>query len=184
MSKDRNAYDLVCEYGDRIDNGRTLRNIFDHGVGEMEELREEVEALEDGRLAGKDGVVGEAIDVVACVYDLIRRSSPDLPQFKVANILDRVRSVDAVATGGKPALRAALRAAEARMTLLEIALTSRGSEVELSVQKAAIDVAACMFDIVESRAPGASQDRVLDVLEDKLKNWERDYAHSIHRVRL
>lgn len=65
---------LTRSYTDRIQNGRTLEDINDHLHSEVEELDAEFDGTGDGR----DGVFGEAIDVVLCGLDLAFKARPDL----------------------------------------------------------------------------------------------------------
>ena len=64
----------VRSYTDRIKNGRQLTDIQNHLHSEVEELDAEFKGTGDGR----DGVFGEAIDVVLCGLDLAFKARPDL----------------------------------------------------------------------------------------------------------
>lgn len=69
-------YSIVSIFSDRVNDGRTNRKIYDHAVGEMAELDCEIAAKNQGIPAGPDGILGEAIDVIACMMDLIRKNYP------------------------------------------------------------------------------------------------------------
>ena len=73
-------YDIVCKYSDRVQDGRTLQDIFNHGEGEMVELQSELLYDRDGLKPGPDGIVGEAIDIIACMMDIIRKKAPELTE--------------------------------------------------------------------------------------------------------
>ena len=77
-------YGVVCEFSDRVQDGRTLRDIFEHGQGEMSELDIEILKHNTGVRNGPDGIVGEAIDVIACMMDLIRKYDPDVTEEQLA----------------------------------------------------------------------------------------------------
>jgi hypothetical protein len=57
----------------RVNDGRTAQDILTHAVTELGELALEVQISEGKsyKKAGKDGVVGEALDVISCMVDLI-----------------------------------------------------------------------------------------------------------------
>ena len=75
--------DMGREFSQRIRNGRSLLDIMkamDGEKGEVNELREEVEIRMGVRpgTPGKDGVVGEAIDLFLCSIDMIFEAAPDI----------------------------------------------------------------------------------------------------------
>jgi hypothetical protein len=72
------------EYSRLIKNGRTLRDILNHAKSEMKELGEELDRFEAGVPEGEDGIVGEAIDVITCMFDLIAKHCPDITEADVA----------------------------------------------------------------------------------------------------
>lgn len=62
----------------RLNNGRTYGTILDHAKGEMVELEIEVNKFLNEQEPGKDGIVGEAIDVILCMVDLIYQKNPTI----------------------------------------------------------------------------------------------------------
>lgn len=81
--------DLIREYSFRIDNGRTLSSILDHGRGEMDELGAEIVYHEAGEVPGVDGVPGEAIDAILCLIDLIFQFDPAITNEQILAIAAR-----------------------------------------------------------------------------------------------
>lgn len=76
---------------DRIDNNRSLLKILAHTVSEMGELAEEI-AIADGnhyKQAGADGVVGEAVDLIVCVLDIIHKHDPTVTEEDLIKIAVR-----------------------------------------------------------------------------------------------
>jgi NTP pyrophosphatase (non-canonical NTP hydrolase) len=82
-------YDTVAEFSDRIENGRTLSSIMLAVTAEVGELAEEVNIAEamSYKKTGPDGIVGEAMDVVASVFDLVRKHNPEITQEELITIL-------------------------------------------------------------------------------------------------
>jgi hypothetical protein len=74
----RSTVAVAAEYCDRIVDGRTQGDVLKHLKGEVKELEDEVLALKyPGEIApGPDGIFGEAIDIMACCIDIIRRERP------------------------------------------------------------------------------------------------------------
>jgi hypothetical protein len=73
---------------DEIKDGRLSDEIFKHGTSEMGELAIEI-AIENGtsyKEPGADGMVGEAVDVIICMLDLIRKKAPHLTEADLVRI--------------------------------------------------------------------------------------------------
>jgi hypothetical protein len=69
--------DMVRERSLRIRNGRKLMDIVEATESEVEELRVEVEQIEQGLAPGTDGVFGEGIDVTLCALDAVIQENPN-----------------------------------------------------------------------------------------------------------
>lgn len=80
---------IVRRYSQMIRNGRTLRTIFKHTVSEIDEFQDEISLVERGLPEGKDGVVGEAIDGIACLLDAIFIHRPDITDEEIDAIMER-----------------------------------------------------------------------------------------------
>jgi hypothetical protein len=75
---------------DKYHGDRSLRDILDHGIGEMKETLDEVEIFL-GDLpgpAGADGVIGEAIDTILCLLDLIYKFNPTFTEAQMVEIAE------------------------------------------------------------------------------------------------
>jgi hypothetical protein len=66
-------FELVKEYSNNIQNGRTVFNVLQHMKGEVIELTEEICGAN-----GPDGILGEAVDVLLCVLDIICIDNPNI----------------------------------------------------------------------------------------------------------
>lgn len=75
---------LVRAYSERVNNNRTPETILAHMKGEVVELEQEIPAND-----GKDGVVGESIDVILCALDLIFKHSPHVTNEEILAIADK-----------------------------------------------------------------------------------------------
>jgi len=82
-----NPIDIVRHFAREINNGRTLFDIYQHGQREMVELDEELGHYYEARPGGPDGVVGEAIDVIACMLDTIFVFRPETTDEEITAIL-------------------------------------------------------------------------------------------------
>ena len=81
--------DLVFHASDTVDDDdRTVSDILHYAYTEMGELAEE-HIIEQGRSyknAGPDGVVGEAMDAILCLLDIIHVHSPELTSVDLEHI--------------------------------------------------------------------------------------------------
>lgn len=82
-----NPLDIVRFYASYIQNGRTIADAARHAGLELVELQEEIDKKERGEVAGPDGVIGEAIDVLACALDIIFVEAPNMSNAHIAEIL-------------------------------------------------------------------------------------------------
>lgn len=75
----------------QIKDGRTQDDVFKYMMTEVGELAMEM-CIRDGftdRLAGEDGVVGEAIDIIACALDIIYLKRPDITDAELEAVMQR-----------------------------------------------------------------------------------------------
>lgn len=73
---------------DEIKNNRTVQDVLNHTVTELGELAMEV-IIDQGKSykhPGKDGIIGEAIDIIACAVDIIRVHAPELTEEDIISI--------------------------------------------------------------------------------------------------
>lgn len=85
-----NLIDRVFEVSDSIDNNRTIEMILNHAYQEMGELSQEVAVVsyDTYKKPGPDGVVGEAIDAILCLLDIIRKEDPNLTKEDMLEIAE------------------------------------------------------------------------------------------------
>jgi NTP pyrophosphatase (non-canonical NTP hydrolase) len=79
-----------CKQADDHHPERTQYSVLAAAVSEMGELAEEV-AIEQGDLSkqtGPDGVIGEAVDVIAAVVDLIYLTNPNITEKELSEMVN------------------------------------------------------------------------------------------------
>jgi NTP pyrophosphatase (non-canonical NTP hydrolase) len=79
----------VFTASEQVNDGRTLQDVLTHMITEVGELAQEIQidTGKSNRLPSADGVVGEAIDVVACALDVIHLQSPSLTEEDLVAIM-------------------------------------------------------------------------------------------------
>ena len=85
-----NMIDIVFNTSDKIQNNRTPFEILAHLTEELGELAEEM-IIHEGlsyKSAGKDGIVGEAVDAIICILDLVHRTRPECTADQLAKIAE------------------------------------------------------------------------------------------------
>lgn len=81
--------DIVRHFATVIQNGRTVADAARHAGGELTELNEEIALKDQGLAPGPDGIVGEAIDLIACALDIIFVEAPETTNEEICAILLR-----------------------------------------------------------------------------------------------
>lgn len=79
--------DIVRHFAAKIQNGRTIADAARHAGLELVELNEEITLKTQGLAAGPDGIVGEAIDLIACALDIIFVEAPETTNEQINGIL-------------------------------------------------------------------------------------------------
>lgn len=72
----------IFQTSDIVVNDRTSYYILSSAMAEMGELAEEVGIANGGsyKNAGPDGILGEALDTIACLVDLIHKEYPNITE--------------------------------------------------------------------------------------------------------
>ena len=80
---------IMRHYGAQIDDGRSLADSLRYAAGELRELADEIERRERSAAPGPDGIVGEAVDVMVCLADIIVRAAPETSDHDLTRIFDK-----------------------------------------------------------------------------------------------
>lgn len=73
----------------QVKNDRGSWTIFDHATEEMRELEEEVNLSEMLEKPGEDGILGESVDVILCMLDMIATQCPDVTMEDLEAYMDK-----------------------------------------------------------------------------------------------
>ena len=85
----KSTLDQIWSTSRRIKDGREKYDVLAKGMEELGELSQEI-MISLGRHykpAGKDGVIGEAVDVIVCMADIIYQENPNITADEVHEIL-------------------------------------------------------------------------------------------------
>jgi hypothetical protein len=85
--ENQDPIDIVRDFAARIQNGRTIADAARHTGLELQELNEEIALKDQGLSPGPDGVIGEAIDIIACALDIIFVEAPETTNQQINSIL-------------------------------------------------------------------------------------------------
>lgn len=80
----------VFEVSKAVPN-RTINNVFMSLSEEVGELATEI-SIQDGystKPVGKDGIIGESVDVIACALDLIWVHNPEITEEEIMELLSK-----------------------------------------------------------------------------------------------
>ncbi len=81
--------ELVLSYCRRIKNGRTFNSVWFWTGQENAELTIEVGKLQSGGEPGEDGVLGEAVDTILCLVDLIYQHNPNITEEEILAVVQK-----------------------------------------------------------------------------------------------
>lgn len=79
----------VLDYCARIKNGRTIPDVYNAMVEEVNEICDEVDKVLSLEEPGEDGIIGESVDVILCAIDLIHQANPDISIPEIMKIVIR-----------------------------------------------------------------------------------------------
>ena len=81
-------FQIVRNTSESIKDDRTLGDVLGHAIEELGELATEIKIVngKSYKKPGKDGVVGEAIDLINCALDIIYLSNPELTEDELNEI--------------------------------------------------------------------------------------------------
>lgn len=76
---------------EEIKDSRTLSDILAYTMSELGELTDEVLVVEgkSTKRAGEDGVVGEAVDAIICLLDMIHAADSTVTEQQIERIIAR-----------------------------------------------------------------------------------------------
>jgi len=79
---------MVKSYSKKIKDDRTLSDVLGHAMEELGELATEIKIVngKSYKKPGKDGVVGEALDLINCALDIIYLVKPDYTETELMQI--------------------------------------------------------------------------------------------------
>jgi len=85
---DKSLISLVRGFSDRVKNGRTIDDVLNHTMEELGELATEVKITngKSYKQPGKDGIVGESIDIILCALDMIYIDNPSVTEEDILRI--------------------------------------------------------------------------------------------------
>lgn len=81
----KTLFSVVFEAARLVKNGRNKLDVYAHMGSEFRELGLEIV----GRGDGKDGVIGESIDIIACAIDQIFVENPDITEADLIPVMER-----------------------------------------------------------------------------------------------
>lgn len=81
----------VLDVSNRIKDGRTISDVFQYLIEEVGELATEINIVSgfSKKEPGKDGIVGEAVDAIICLIDIINVYQPGITEKEILTILDQ-----------------------------------------------------------------------------------------------
>lgn len=163
-----------------IRDGRSFEDIYMHALSELGELAIEVSIAEGraaGRLAGIDGVTGEALDLVLCAVDLIHTRDEAITDRDLVSALNsrvRDRSIATLALGSPPfKQKASLQVVSIADDLADLAREPDEDVADVTAHKRILGahlIMSCLC-LIRSELPGITEDDLIRMAKPKLAKW-------------
>lgn len=156
--------DAVLEVSEEVSNGRTQETVLMHLLTEFGELAQEV-IIAQGRSykgPGRDGVVGEAVDLVLCVVDLAYVAAGD--------DAESVRRAMALSPGSAAVTGTPDEMILSLLAPLAAAGRRNGGMEEIAPEPLIVDTALAL---IASAYETVTHEDVLDIARSKLEKWRK-----------
>lgn len=83
------SIETILEVCRTINHRRDIESPFDHLEGEIEELREEISYKLNDMNPGKDGIIGEAVDCILCLVDIIYQADKTVSLVEINDVIKK-----------------------------------------------------------------------------------------------
>ena len=70
-----------------IKHNRTIETAFKHLKGEVTELKDEISSVMNDQNPGPDGVIGEAVDCILCLVDIIYQEDSSITTYEINKVI-------------------------------------------------------------------------------------------------
>lgn len=181
----KNIFDSVWEAAKSADmyhKNRTVQSIYNHALSEMGEIALEIN-IEDGqsyKAPGSDGIVGESLDAIAAMLDLIYKVNPAFKKEQYVQATNPKRhthskSMFSTARVQVTTIHGLFNQAQAEMGKVALAINSfhnfNNYEKQDNLIDASLEAVACLFDLIYKVNPDFTEEQLVAMLDPKMKKW-------------
>lgn len=178
-------FDNVWEAAKQADiyhKNRTVQSIYNHAVSEMGEIALEIN-INDGqsyKAPGSDGVVGESLDAIAAMLDLVYKVNPNFPKQQYLEATNRKRHTHSKSMFSTPRVQVTtmhglLNVAQAEMGKVALAINEFNNFNDYDKQDKLIDTSletiGSLLDLIYKVNPNFTEEELVAILAPKMKKW-------------
>lgn len=182
---DKNIFDTVWEAAKQADiyhKNRTVQSIYNHAMSEMGEIALEVN-IEDGqsyKAPGSDGIVGESLDAIAAMLDLVYKVNPDFPKDRYLEATNKNRHTHSKSMFSTPRVQVTtihglLNVVQAEMGKVALAINDVNNfklfQVQMKLIDTSLEVVASLLDLIYKVNPDFTEEQLVAILDPKMKKW-------------
>jgi hypothetical protein len=166
---------------------RTVQSIFNHAQSEMGEIALEIN-IADGqsyKAPGSDGIVGESLDAIAAILDLIYKVNPDFPKEEYLQATNPKRHTHSKSmfSGTRKqidTIHGFFNQAQAEMGKVALEINIFNGEqpshkaqslISAPLEVASLEAVASLLDLIYKVNPDFTEAELVAILEPKMKKW-------------
>lgn len=187
-------FDAVYQAAKQADiyhKNRTVQSIYNHALSEMGEIALEIN-IADGqsyKAAGTDGIVGETLDAIAAMIDVIYKVNPDFTQedyLKTTNRLKKKMSKSMVGTNfmQPTTIHGLFNVAQAQMGKVALEINNMDNSKQVNnLVKEVVKTVVYMLDMIYKVNPEFTEAQLVEILNPKMKKWIEKIAEHTNELK-
>lgn len=184
----------AAKLADIYHKNRTVQSIYNHAMSEMGEIALEVN-IEDGqsyKAPGSDGIVGESLDAIAAMLDLVYKVNPAFHKHHYLEATSKNRHTHSKSMFSTPRVQVTkihglLNVAQAEMGKVALAINEFNNFNNYDSQDKLIDTSletvASLLDLIYKVNPDFSEEELVAILDPKMKKWIEKIAEHQNELK-
>lgn len=190
----KNIFDSVWEAAKSADmyhKNRTVQSIYNHALSEMGEIALEIN-IEDGqsyKAPGSDGIVGESIDAIAAMLDLIYKVNPAFKKEQYVQATNPKRHTHSKSMFSTPRVKVTtihglFNVAQAQMGKVASEINNYNeTQKQDELIALCLEAIGSLFDLIYKVNPEFTEEELVEILNPKMKKWIEKIAEHTNELK-
>jgi hypothetical protein len=187
----------AAKLADKYHSSRTTSTILNHAMSELGETAIEINIVKgENSQPGPDGIIGEALDTIAALLDLIYVVNPNIKEYEVVKIIDPFMDYETIYTAvwGETKSAEKYHGFRNEFSILNYAMCKMGElAIEVNIANGAsykkpsqygvigkaMNTIAALMDLIHVIDPNLTEEELIEKLQPKMNKWiEKIKEHS------